>query len=890
METKIDFLGIVRNTSRLNSPLGSCQEMINLRKKYGTWRPILPKTAVQKNFPPSNEMFIHTMDEFEYYIAYITDGTVKAYTSAGVFVELLTTLDTGLDIKFNAIGDFLLINDRTNYAKYIFRCTPTDTPKYEDVSNIPYIHLTIESEETDNIKNYVAKYNNESFQEGWVLNEKDMRELYPEYFEGYVFLRWAIELIDGTTLKHSAPVFLYNGNVTLTDHTTWVTIHPHLCKLKYTIQDALPDGWDHYDNLIRGVSIFMTKPESRFDLDLSGLTEEDVFLGLIEKPNLLVDLFRDQSAYFRIHHIPYNKIIASETGYIGASKPIGSSHRGGTGAAAASWSRINRRGGTTPADPHAVSSTMTNIGVLSRTGDVVPLYNPAEFNINNIFSYEMLNVDDVSHHTIVGIRTLNYNSRLFYGDVYTSLFNGYNIEKLITPSGGALGTFDLHVEVDLATQFGMRTVRQTMDCSKDTINFPYLIGYPDIRATEMRILHNSGGSTIYVLTIALESHPLLNMATANKIDGADIEVQAKDTAGIFSIAIADIVTVGALATLNTNLRDKNRVQLTELYNPFVTPAINSYQVGEGNILKMAVNMLPLEDRFGTFPVFVFSTRGIWTLNLSDTGSVIISNIVPVSSSVCINSDSVIIVDNLLVFLASDGIKLLTGQTPAEISDIAEGSNISALAGDSSYGEIMVQDLMNGVSDQISAVDILTYAAGTLVNGVYINQAKFGYDKNHREIIVSNSEYDYSYIYSLDEKVWYKCSQVFKKFITNYPNLYAFLSTGNDLVDISEEDSSGDVPVYFETRPMLIGPDKEVKIARLTLGGQFNVADAKYAGLMLYGSNDGATWSLITGKEIEGASIYNIILSRLPLSLRYILLVFSGTVDEASTVSELRILT
>jgi len=874
METKIDFLGIVRNTSRLNSPLGSCQEMINLRKKYGTWRPILPKTAVQKNFPPSNEMFIHTMDEFEYYIAYITDGTVKAYTSAGVFVELLTTLDTGLDIKFNAIGDFLLINDRTNYAKYIFRCTPTDTPKYEDVSNIPYIHLTIESEETENTEGYSAKYNNESFQAGWQLNETELRELYPEYFEGYVFLRWAIELIDGTTLKHSAPVFLYNGNVTLTDNETSVFIHAHLCKLKYTIQDALPDDWDHYDNLIRGVSIFMTKPVSKFDLDQSGLTEGNVFLGLIEKPNLLVDLFRNESAYFRIHHIPYNKIIASETGYIGASKPIVSIRsRGGVESAAATASR-SVSGRLRDPDIDKV------ISVVSGTRDYIPLYNPAEFNINDIFSYEMLNVDDISHHTIVGIRTLNYNSRLFYGDVYTSLFNGYNIEKLITPSGGALDTFDLYVEVDLATQFGMRTVRQTIKCSKNILSFSYLIGYPDIRATEMRILHNSGGSTIYVLTIALESHPLLNMATANKIDGADIEVQAKDTAGIFSIAIADIVTVGALATLNTNLRDKNRVQLTELYNPFVTPAINSYQVGEGNILKMAVNMLPLEDRFGTFPVFVFSTRGIWTLNLSDTGSVIISNIVPVSSSVCINSDSVIIVDNLLVFLASDGIKLLTGQTPAEISDIAEGSNISALAGDSSYGEIMVQDLMNGVSDQISAVDLISYS--TL--------AKFGYDKNHREIIVSNSEYDYSYIYSLDEKVWYKCSQVFKKFITNYPNLYAFLSTGNDLVDISEEDSSGDVPVYFETRPMLIGPDKEVKISRLTLGGQFNVADAKYAGLMLYGSNDGATWSLITGKEIEGDSIYNIILSRLPLSLRYILLVFSGTVDEASTISELRILT
>jgi hypothetical protein len=290
-------------------------------------------------------------------------------------------------------------------------------------------------------------------------------------------------------------------------------------------------------------------------------------------------------------------------------------------------------------------------------------------------------------------------------------------------------------------------------------------------------------------------------------------------------------------------------------------------------------MIPLEDRFGTFPVFVFTSRGTWALNLSDSGSVIVSNIVPVSSAVCTNPDSIVVVENLLVFFASDGIKLLTGQTPTEISDLAETTPLSVLDGQDAYEQIKVQSSLNVVTDQISTIDLLEYC----------EDAKFAYDKKLNELIVSNYDYDYTYFYSFNDKMWFKSSQKFKKFISNYPNTYA-LSTGNDLVDLSVEESSGNVPVFFETKPILIGPDKEVKLARLILGGKFDVATNLYGALYLFGSNDGSVWTLVTGKEINGENIYNIIIPRLSLSLRYIILVFSGTISQDSSISEFRIIT
>jgi len=64
--------------------------------------------------------------------------------------------------------------------------------------------------------------------------------------------------------------------------------------------------------------------------------------------------------------------------------------------------------------------------------------------------------------------------------------------------------------------------------------------------------------------------------------------------------------------------------------------------------------------------------------------------------------------------------------------------------------------------------------------------------------------------------------------------------------------------------------------------------AYYGALYMFASNDGRTWSLLQGKEITGQNIFNIELPRNPISVRYIILVFSGTVSKDTSISEIRI--
>ena len=889
METRVPLLGIIRNSSSLNSAPGSCLELINLRKKHGSLRPILPKEDVLDGLPTADNVFVHTIEAgtLEYYIVATADGNVKVHaTDDGAAIQTLLTLTPGNEVLFSYLKYFLIVTDIDAKEKYIFQCDPDDAVSpYTNVSSIPFLNVTFTSDNQAISGYYDAKHDNESFQAGWYELEAQMRELYPDYFEGYIFIKYAIELIDGTTLKHSSPFFLYNGSVTFTDNTYYGRITANLYRIKYTVFDSLPADWANYEKLIRGISIFITKPIGRYDLDLSGYTEGGTFLGLVEKTNLLVDLFRNETAYYRIHTIPYSKVSALATGTIGTKTVVTSSPRRG-GSTTATGGRISRL-------KQSIVSDISN--ALHHTGEAIitKLNSPAVYNINDITSYDIMNVDDVSHHEVISEHNLNYNSRIYMGKIYSKLFDGFDISDVIREHGAPLLQFDIWLEVDINTDQGTKTVQQTKKHNSESIRIPYLLAYPDIRAVEIRIIHNSGGTNKKV-TFILEPHPGMNVATAIKKDDVDINIAAKDTDGFQYITIGEAnseyeyedanaktaitVTPAVVATPDTSIQDLNRIQLTELYNPFALPAINSYQVGEGEVVALAVNMIPLDDRFGVFPVFVFNTKGIWALNLSDSGSVVVGNIVPVSNFVCTNSKSVIVVDDLICFLASDGIKLMTGQTPADISELAEGDEESVLDSINEYDQILDHASLGAASTLISSTDLLTYAAG----------ASFAFNKSEREIIVSNPSYAYSYIFNVAEKMWYKSSHVFKMFVNNYPDIFG-IDTNDALVDISKEDATGAITAYLESRAIQLSQDRPAKIQRIVLDGLFNVNTAKYAAVYIFGSNDGVDWALVTGKEITGAGVYSIIIPKVALSLRYIVISFSGILKEGSALGDIRLI-
>ena len=78
--------------------------------------------------------------------------------------------------------------------------------------------------------------------------------------------------------------------------------------------------------------------------------------------------------------------------------------------------------------------------------------------------------------------------------------------------------------------------------------------------------------------------------------------------------------------------ETNRVQASATNNMFSLPFANSYRFGvsEERIIAIATVVDELSaTRFGAFPLYVFTDRGVWSLE-SGTGEVLYSNILPVN--------------------------------------------------------------------------------------------------------------------------------------------------------------------------------------------------------------------------------------------------------------------
>jgi hypothetical protein len=126
---------------------------------------------------------------------------------------------------------------------------------------------------------------------------------------------------------------------------------------------------------------------------------------------------------------------------------------------------------------------------------------------------------------------------------------------------------------------------------------------------------------------------------------------------------------------------------------------------------------------------------------------------------------------------------------------------------------------------------------------YIKGAVIAYNYHYNEIIVSNNKKGYSYVYSLTNKVWSVIDVVFDLTTNKYPELVVFDKGDGKMYTF--EDGAAKNKVVAITRPFTLGSFdfKRLRQAglRTTFEGSLN--------FYLLGSNDGAEFKCITGKEV-----------------------------------------
>ena len=331
---------------------------------------------------------------------------------------------------------------------------------------------------------------------------------------------------------------------------------------------------------------------------------------------------------------------------------------------------------------------------------------------------------------------------------------------------------------------------------------------------------------------------------------------------------------GVITGFTLNIKDNRTytrndvLKVSAVDNPYYFPVAQTYKV-EGDIVGLASNAEAISTgQFGQYPLYVFTKEGIWAMAVDTSGKGAYASQSPFSREVC--SGAICPVSGGLVFSTERGLMAVSGGEVAELSAPLDGMGLEMLE----WSEV----LFGAIADKagVSVGDIVPIRD-------YLKGAKLAYNYLHNEVIVSNSANGYSYVYSIDNKEWSVIDTVFDAVTNSYPELVVYDNGAKKRYTFNDKTTS--IPgVVAITRPIKVdGVDfKRLRQAalRCTFDGSLN--------FYVLGSNDGATFTCITGKEFEGDTTRRDLVTTMSRSkqYKYIAVAVAGKMKGRISLAEL----
>lgn len=428
-------------------------------------------------------------------------------------------------------------------------------------------------------------------------------------------------------------------------------------------------------------------------------------------------------------------------------------------------------------------------------------------------------------HSYVPENCYMYNSRMHICNYRNILYKGNSYYYFMDESPDKTYT----VYTFIKTENGVKIVKTNAHFVG--IYAPGYIIYPDSRAFKMQFFSEDGK---YV-EIPLKAHRFNNYSFYINVENYEIPgASNNDESAIFPAVFSDFVfnKEGKQPMIDKIVEQPNTLKVSAVDNPFYFPTAQTYKF-EGNIVALASNAEAISTgQFGQYPLFVFTTEGVWAMAVDTSGQGAYVSQSPFSREVC--SGAVCPVSGGIVFTTQRGVMAISGGQVTELSKPLDGLENLML-----QGNLMTAIFGKAGKDLSMPVPIRVYLEG----------AKLAYNYLHNEVILSNIDYDYSYVYSLDNQEWSMIDTTFDITTNSYPKLVVY---NNDQMKryAFDDASTGSVPVVAITRPFTLGTldYKRLRQAalRCTFAGQLN--------LYILGSHDGANFVCMTGKEVDADSL------------------------------------
>lgn len=458
--------------------------------------------------------------------------------------------------------------------------------------------------------------------------------------------------------------------------------------------------------------------------------------------------------------------------------------------------------------------------------------------LQSLVTREVMTDDYDSHDTIIPRYSFGYNSRLNIADITKRLHDTYT-GALLCFSNDYVDynsvsyphkqncTYDVYIKI---RQDGKEIVVSGGSYYAFAYNTPLLyLYYPNANAYEAVVVcHDPNSNTSTRKSFPLERHSMLNGAfffagwynALPMIDGDEHPV----------------VSVGEGRTVAV----PNKIYTSDVNNPFHFSVSGINTVGTGIIIGMSAAVKAMsQGQFGQFPLYAFTTEGVFALDVSQTGTY--SAVHPVSRDVCISPESITQIDSSVLFATSRGIMQVSGsQTQCITDDIFSEAPFNVL--DLPGIDQLHAKLGHSVDTCLPIQPFLGFLADCQMVYDYVHQRIFVYNPTMEN---GAPKYTYAYVYSLKSRQWGMMYSCIASSVNSFPDAMC-MTFDNRLVSFCGTDEETSKGLYI-TRPLKFEAADVLKtVSALIQRGTFRRGDV---GTVLYGSRDLYTWRIVwTSKD------------------------------------------
>ena len=849
----IKFSGYSAQPSDYESKDGDLAVSINLVPEDGALKPVQSPANVMKLDDSEVVKFIHKTSAFEHYVLYSETSHKISYIDKSDTEKRKIEIDTLSSVShFNAVGNTLLAFTDDGFYYYLWK----DNSYLYLGNHIPELPISFGLQgEMIRDEEFQITFDNIKFFSGDIWNEfsdtnktKITSQVLGKVnkfiadnstnagkFMFPFFVRYAYRLYDGSLTMHSAPILMVcssdlapqccctnlHGYKTSTSiNSAKIIIAAMFHQLDYAVKANAFQELKSWNDIVKSVDIFISKPI--YTYDQNGECTKFLNTGYSDSYSICKHINQKASETkfpIRYQYAKFSWLYAKTFDPDNLTSP--------------SWRLMLPQ-----RDSDAIKADITdnalfyllksiNIDDLQTTRTILSI---SKEYLPSLVTREVMTDDYNSHDLLISKYSFGYNSRLNLAGLSLNLFKGYNAFASFPYTDGYVANFSDADPTILDNKVSASVFYFIKQDGRDIIvnggaaafgfNTPFLwLFYPNTNAYKAALVVSQ-----YVIAkvyeVNLEPHPTLNGAYYFG-DWDGINVESKESTSNIPSSSSDKDRTVAIP---------NKIYTSEVNNPFYFPVLGINTVGTGEIKGICSAAKALsQGQFGQFPLYAFTTEGVWALEVSNTGSYTARQ--PITRDVCINSEGITQIDSSVLFPTDRGIMLISGSQTQCITDTIKTEFPFDLLSLPHMKEL--HNRLNHDTENDKCWPMLPFTE-------FLKTCRMIYDYVHQRIIVYNSAVTYAYVYSLKSQLWGMIYSNIADNVNSYPNALAIDTTGN-LVDFSLA-GDDDVHSMLVTRPLkLETPDVFKTMDTVIQRGHFQKGHVQS---VLYGSRDLYNWHLV----------------------------------------------